>query len=110
MTDLPTLKIGCGKLLPIHSFNDKGNLDEQVPCGKAGKVFGKRVWYCNLCQHNFNAVKAHATEYQKEYLENAKSPAHQVDAAYAEVARDAVLKLAGLTEKDLEGELSEVLA
>lgn len=113
MFDLPTLKFGCGKFLADWLVHGKVT---KIYCGEGDKIKA----YCEFCQRNFDAVKAHAAAHQKEVEnlwklseENSKLTKEgkqylrffiRYRACNIEAARDAVLELAGLTVKDLEGD------
>ena len=94
MTELPKLIIGCGTDFP-----------PRFECGIKG-------FLCSICQHNKDAVLAHAAAHQKEMYEliqklksNVSSEINRErinDFCKAKRARDAVLKLAGLSMIDLK--------
>ena len=101
VNDLPTLKIGCGKII---GYRKKKDFSQTLYCIPED--------LCLVCQHNLDAVKAHAAAHQKEVeklmelregvFDNYQRGFFMKKAERRKAARDAVLKIAGLAEKDLE--------
>lgn len=95
MVNLPKLKVSCG--IVWQSFDMRSTAVSYPLLRCVPKLL------CPTCQHNLDAVKKNAAAHQKEFEHFKDTPATDV-ASYHEGARDAVLTLAGLTTKDLEGD------
>lgn len=104
MTDLPVLIIGCGKWVLTSDEYGTG-----YACGW-GREYMKR--FCRTCMTIKDTVlpvlKAHASAYQERMVKalqvfsGSEVPTETVESLKLRAARDAVLEIAGLTEKDLE--------
>ena len=107
MTNLPVLSIGCGEdLILLDGSNNK------MLCGKKQVPYGL-VTYCWNCTEKRSVLLTHARSYHREAVK-LRSKINKVlkddvemDFAIQTIgelffARDALLKVAGLTPKDLE--------